>query len=352
MTCKQCFEALLPAIGAARRAVGTGDAIAWLLLFTGVVLAGVAPATAADSVSLRLNWQMKGEFAPFIVGVEKGFFRDQGLDVRVQEGSSGTQALQAVAGGQDDFAYVPSVQLIEAINHGMPVKAVATVGKVDSMGMVSLSDVPLKTPKDIEGRTVEITATATFSQIWSAFARKNNIDESKVTVVRVAPGARFNLLLTKKVDVLADIFMTNEYPVLQKQVGQQPLNTMVVGDWGFRLIGYTLATQQKTIDDKPDLVKRFNVAAAKAFKFTIEHPDEAAQIASAAYPKVLFADTTLGQVKELVSFLGRGEPKRLFAGSDEGWRSTIDILAPPVAGAAPAKPVSDYYTNAFVPADE
>jgi ABC-type nitrate/sulfonate/bicarbonate transport system substrate-binding protein len=352
MTYKRHFEAVLPAVGALSSTTGIVEAITGLFVLALFALAGVVPASAADSVSLRLNWQMKGEFAPFIVGVEKGFFRDQGLDVKVQEGSSGTQALQAVAAGQDDFAYVPSVQLIEAVNHGLPVKAVATVGKIDSMGMVSLSDVPLKTPKDMEGRTVEITATATFSQIWSAFARKNGIDESKVTIVRVAPGARFNLLLTRKVDVLADIFMTNEYPVLQKQVGQQPLNAMVVGDWGFRLIGYILATQQKTIDDKPDLVKRFNIAAARAFRFTVEHPDEAAQIASAAYPKVLFADTTLGQVKELVSFLGRGEPKRLFAGSDEGWSNTLEILAPPAAGTAAVKPVSAYYTNAFVPADE
>jgi hypothetical protein len=67
---------------------------------------------------------------------------------------------------------------------------------------------------------------------------------------------------------------------------------------------------------------------------------------------VLFADTTLGQVKELVSFLGRGEPKRLFAGSDEGWSNTVAILAPSAPGTAAARPVSDYYTNAFVPADE
>lgn len=320
------------------------------LVVLAVALGFATSASAADSVSLRLNWQMKGEFAPFVVGVEKGFFREQGLDVKVEEGSSGTQALQAVAGGQDDFAYVPSVQLIEAVNKGLPVKAIATIGKIDSMGMVSLSDVPLKTPKDLEGRSVEITATATFSQIWPAFARKNNIDESKVTIVRVAPGARFNLLLTKKVDVLADIFMTNEYPVLQKQVGQDKLNTLVVGDWGFSLIGYTLATQTKTITDKPDLVKRFDAAAAKAFKYTREHPEEAAQIASAAYPKVLFPDTTLGQVKQLVSFLDRGEPKKLFAGSDQSWKGTLDILAAGNAGSS--KPPSDYYTNAFVPSDE
>jgi len=346
MTYKRCAEAVFPAMEALFRGTGIFEAITGLF-----ILAGVVPASAADSVSLRLNWQMKGEFAPFIVGVEKGFFRDQGLDLNVQEGSSGTQALQAVAAGQDDFAYVPAVQLIEAVDHGLPVKAVATVGKIDSMGMVSLSDVPLKTPKDIEGRTVEITATATFSQIWSAFARKNGIDESKVAIVRVAPGARFNLLLTRKVDILADVFMTNEYPVLQKQVGEQQLNSMLVGDWGFRLIGYTIATRQKTIDDKPDLVKRFNIAAAKAFKFTREHPDEAARIASAAYPKVLFADTTLGQVKELVSFLGRGEPKRLFAGSEEGWSNTLEILRPS-ADVAGKPVVSRYYTNAFVPDDD
>lgn len=316
-----------------------------------MVAGGSQAAFSADAVSVRLNWQMKGEFAPFIVALEKGFFREQGLDVKVEEGSSGTQALQAVAGGQDDFAYVPAVQLIEAVNQGLPVKAIATVAKVNSMGMVSLSDVPLRTPKDLEGRTVEITATSTFSQIWPSFARKNGIDENKVTVVRVSPGARFNLLLSKKVDVLADIFMTNEYPVLQKQVGQQGLNTLIVGDWGFRLIGYTIATHQKTIADKPDLVRRFNAAAAKGFQFVIVHPDEAAAIAAAAYPQVLFPDTTTGQVKELAAFLARGEPKKLFRGSDEGWASTLQTLKPPGAP-ADVRPASDYYTNAFLPADE
>jgi NitT/TauT family transport system substrate-binding protein len=303
-----------------------------------------AEESSLTPVSLRLNWQMKGEFAPFIVAVAQGYFRAEGLDVKVQEGSSATQALQSIVSGQDDLAYVPSVQLIEAVNQGMPLKAVATIVKVDSMAMVAKSSVPLSSPSDLQGRTVEISAASTFSQIWPAFARKNHIDVSKVNVVRVAPGARFSLLLDGKVDVLGDIFMTNEYPVLEAKTG---LNTLKIGDFGFKLLGYTLAATDKLQKEKPDLLRRFNAAAMKGFLFTIDNAKKAAAIAAQAYPSALPADTTRGQVDQLVVFLQQGAPSEIFRGSDEGWQQTITILKD--SGAiSEQKPLSAYFTNAFV----
>lgn len=297
-------------------------------------------------VSLRLNWQMKGEFTPFIIAVTQGYFRAQGLNVKVQEGSSATQALQSLASGLDDLAYVPSVQLIEAVNQGMPLKAVATVVKVDSMAMVAKSGIPLSSPADLQGRTVEISAASTFSQIWPAFARRNGIDVGRVNVVRVAPGARLSLLLDGKVDVLADIFMTNEYPVLKAKTA---LNTLRIGDFGFRLLGYTLAATDELQQEKPDVLRRFNAAAMKGFRFTIDNPDKAAAIAAQAYPSLLPADTTRGQVKELVAFLNEEAPGEIFRGSDETWQQTIAVLKD--SGAIrEQKPAAAYYTNAFVPA--
>ncbi len=124
--------------------------------------AETAASTSTKPLSLRLNWKMKGEFAPFIVAETKGFFQKEGLNVKVNEGTSATQALQSVASGQDDIAYVPSVQLIKAVNEGMPVKAIATVVKVNSMGMVANSKFKLASPRDLEGRTVEISAEFDF----------------------------------------------------------------------------------------------------------------------------------------------------------------------------------------------
>lgn len=298
-------------------------------------------------VSLRLNWQMKGEFTPFIVAVEKGYFQEQGLDVEVLEGKSATQALQVVGTGQDDFAYVPSIQLIKSVNEGMPVKATATVVKVDPMGMVSLPDVPLSTPQDLEGKKVEISAASTFNQIWPAFARTNGIDMSQVNVVRADPGSRFSLLFNGDVDVLADIFMTNEYPVLQAQADEE-LNTLRVNKWGFEIIGYTLVANETLLNEKPDVVRRFNAGARKGFRFTMDNPEEAASIASKAYPDALPENTTKGQVKQLVDYLKQGQPSELFVGGDQGWSQTLQTLKD--SGAiSEQKPLDEYYTNEFIP---
>jgi NitT/TauT family transport system substrate-binding protein len=303
--------------------------------------------TAADDISLRLNWKMKGEFTPFVVAVQKGFFKAEGLNVKVNEGRGATQALQTVASGQDDIAYVPSIQTIKAINKGMPVKVVATVVKLDPMGMVSKSNIPLSKPKDLEGRIVEISPVSTLHQIWDAFAKKNNINVSKVKVVRAAPSARFGLLLNNKVDILGDVFLTNEYPVLQSKV-KGKMNTLRVADWGFQLLGYTLVANNKLISGNPSAIRKFNAAAIRGFKFTLDHPDEAASIAAKAHPNALKLKTTKMQVAQLVDFIKRGKPAQMFIGDDAGWKRTLGVLKS--SGViSKQKSLSDYYTNAFVP---
>lgn len=307
------------------------------------------PAIAQDALSLRLNWTMKGEFTPFVVAAQNGYFEAEGLDVTVNEGSGATLALQSVATGQDDFAYVPSVQLIQAVNGGMPVKAIATVSKVDSMGIVARPGLDLSSPADLEGKKVEIAASSTFNNIWTAFAAKNDIDMDKVEVVSVNPGARFGLLLSGQVDVLADIFITNELPVLEAQA-KEPLQHIAVGDFGFGIIGYTLVARTEMIENDPATIRAFLAAARQGFEFTRDNPAEAAEIAVAAFPDQLMPGPTEGQVAALNGFLAAGTPATLFEGGVEGWQSTLDTLQASGVIDTMLAP-GEYYTNAFL-ADE
>ena len=57
----------------------------------------VSPAFAADKVTLMLNWYVYGEHAPFYYGKEKGFFKDQGIDLEIQEGRGSATVTQVVA---------------------------------------------------------------------------------------------------------------------------------------------------------------------------------------------------------------------------------------------------------------
>src|SRR5579872_3094199 len=177
------------------------------------------PVGAASSVSVRFNWTMKGEFTPFVVAQEKGYYRDAGIDAQLQPGTSGTQAAQSVAVGHDQFGYIPSVQVIEGITkQQMPIRSVAECGTYTGMCWASRADVPLTSPKSLEGHKVSISPASTFFQVWPAFSKKYGIDVDKVQVVGADPSARIGLFLDGRIDVMADIFYANDLVILQHKV--------------------------------------------------------------------------------------------------------------------------------------
>ena len=92
------------------------------------VTSTAAPSTTAPlvKVNIRFSFHVNGQYAPFFLGVEKGFYTDEGLDVTLQEGTGGTQVVQTVAAGQD-FMVTPGLDIVvSAVAQGAPVKAVAT----------------------------------------------------------------------------------------------------------------------------------------------------------------------------------------------------------------------------------
>ncbi|MGH3094883.1 MAG: ABC transporter substrate-binding protein, partial [Streptosporangiales bacterium] len=121
------------------------------------LLAGCGSSTAKtasgkDVVSVRFNWTLKGEFTPFFVAREKGYYDKENLEVKLGEGKSGTQAVQVVGTGKDDFGYIPSIQVAQGVNKGVPLKSIATMGRYTGMCWASWPDVPLDGPKSLLDR--------------------------------------------------------------------------------------------------------------------------------------------------------------------------------------------------------
>ena len=85
--------------------------------------------TAADAQTLekfpfRLNWTLYGEHAPFFVALDKGFYKEEGLDVEIVEGSGSTTVAQLVANATNPVAYVDAATMMRGISAGMPIRAV------------------------------------------------------------------------------------------------------------------------------------------------------------------------------------------------------------------------------------
>src|SRR4051812_6830626 len=99
-------------------------------LFVALIAGTGAPAQSASTLEpavLRLGWTYIGGFAPLYLGVEKGFFKEQGIDLKIMEGKGTVPSAATVANGTDDFGYfdVGSVSLL--IDKGLAIRGIAQI---------------------------------------------------------------------------------------------------------------------------------------------------------------------------------------------------------------------------------
>lgn len=310
-------------------------------------------AAARKTASVRFNWTVKGEFTPFFVAREKGFYDDENIDIQLNEGKSGTQAVQVVGTGNDTFGYVPSIQVIQGINKQVPLKTVATVGQYTGMCWAAWPEVPLNGPDSLLGERVSISTSSTFFQVWPAFEKHFNLDASKITVVHPDPSARDGLFLSKKLDIMADIFYANDLVILEVHTDQakalkagEKLNVIRMSDLDFDPLGYMLIANNSVIDSDPDLVSRMVRATLKGVQYVIDNTDESISIMQKLYGDRLGNEVIDGQVKNMLTLLIK-DPGIGHA-TDDMWNSSLSLLSD--AGVIDKKlELTDYYTNDFLP---
>src|SRR5438067_8433356 len=95
-----------------------------------------APAQAPEKITIRFTWKLKGEYAPLFVALDKGYYRAEGLDVELAEGSGAQTVLKLLASGNEKFGYGPAVSAAQAVSQGLPVKVVALYQTKAPMGVI------------------------------------------------------------------------------------------------------------------------------------------------------------------------------------------------------------------------
>src|SRR5882757_1756335 len=121
-------------------------------LVTGLLAATTAQ--AQDKVTLRLNWLLYGFHTPFYLGLERGYYKEEGIDLTIGEGQGSVRAVQTVGAKSDMFGLADGGSVVAGVSKGAPVKAVMAVTNSSPYSLAVRADSGIKTLKDVEGKTI------------------------------------------------------------------------------------------------------------------------------------------------------------------------------------------------------
>ncbi len=321
------------------------------ILALGLVCIAIAPVSFAqdakplDKVSMRFGFIATGNDAMWAYGVEKGFFRAEGIDLELREGKGSAVTAQTVAAGTDDFGVdIDGGTFLGLAAKGLPATAVMATVAGSPVVVLSSLDKPIKTPADLAGKQIAITAGDGPSALFPVLLQRNKIDASAVTQINMQPGPKISSLLTGRVDGVA----TNIVIQATLEAKGMKINAMKYSDFGVATPGQYLIVSNEFLKAKPALIQRVVNAMRKSLEATAQDPNAAAASFSRAYPNYDQA-TALGEVKLLLGLFHSAatKDKPLGSVSIEDAKAGAEALTASGVMAAGVD-VSGFVTNRFV----
>lgn len=240
-----------------------------IFLFKGGKKPSEEEETKLDKVKVRLKWLHSAQFAGFYAAQEKGFYKEEGIEVTLNPGGIDFPSIQIVSEGEEQFGLSGTPQLLLAKEKGVPVVALATIFRKDPGILISLKDSNIKEPKDLIGKKVGVEFGTSVEQAYRAMMKNARIDISQIT--EVPQKYDYTPLLTGKIDAC---FYWAMGDLLQRK--DLEFNTIWPSDYGVNFYADTLFTTEEMIEKNPDLVKRFVRATLRGWDYAYDHPEETA----------------------------------------------------------------------------
>ena len=258
--------------------MGKAVKVGCLFLLLAVVLVAGACSDSEDSEALEKVVFMAGfkpqanlPFVAAYVAQEKGYFRDQDLEVVIRHASTGQHLRLLIAGDVDVTTADSGSVLKRRSDPELPVVAFALFGQRGQQAFVALKDSGIATPKDWEGKTFGYKTSV--PPDYLAVLEANGVDRSEIKEVRVGFDPR--VLTEGKVDILA-VFKSNE-PDTIRSLGFD-VNIWDPVDYGVPSIGLTYITRHDMVETEPDKLERFLKATLKGLRYTFDNREEALDI--------------------------------------------------------------------------
>lgn len=253
-------------------------------LAVAAVLATAGTASAQEKFTFALNWFAVGDHAAYWVALDKGYYKAKGLDVTLENSKGSGDSIAKVDTGRADAGLADAAVVIASIGRGTTVKTVGMVFDKTPLNIFSLKEKPLKSPKDLEGKTLGAPPGDSQRQMFPAFAKVNGIDPAKVSWVNIEPAAKIAAVAEKRMDGVGDY--STGLPLYEKAAGKGNVVMMPWADFGFDMYSMSIIASAKTMKERPAVLKAFLEASYMGWRDVMADPQAAMATFKKRVPEV------------------------------------------------------------------
>lgn len=227
-----------------------------------------------DNVKVGLKWVHNAQFAGLYTAIDSDFFRNRDLNIILSERdlSKPSDLAGDVNSGRFDFGITNSIDLLQGIEKGDKIKAIAAIYQRTPSSIISLTSSNILTPADLRGKKLGISSkNADSVSLFKALLKKYNVHEDEVEFVVIGPDP-LSPLIEKRVDAVS-AYRTDVGRARFEGKNSDSFRIMLPGEHGINIYGDVVITSEKMIKEKPEVVQKFINGLIDGWKKSYEDPE-------------------------------------------------------------------------------
>jgi NitT/TauT family transport system substrate-binding protein len=297
------------------------------------------------AVKFILNFgAIDGQHVPYFVALDKGWYRDEGLDVQIIPGRNSPYATQQVGAGNADIGLATADVIVAARAQGLPVKAVYPIFQTSPAGIAALTSAKITQPSDLIGKKVGAFVGGTQDLQFDILLQKLNIDSSKIQKINTGFDV-VSPLATGQVDAV-QMWSTN---LPDYKTARMNVTYFLFKDYGINYYSLSIFSNDNFISQNPNILQKFVSVTQRAIDWVSQHPGEAVD-STMKYTAFKLPTTSSLLFDKLEEALKLMKPQGVTSAqmTEQSWTDLQDLLLK--FGKIKEKvPVTSLFTNDFVP---